>query len=140
MTVPPSRISNIINGARPITADIALRMDLLFNMEPRYWLNPQTEHDMRYVMRDNLINCFLTVCCSVALAKAERRVMVIRRRCAVVHAGQVCSKFGLLKRTLANIFMGNGDFAPRCKGHGGCSRSVVGLVEVSVINYNCGNR
>ena len=54
MDVPPSRISDIVNGARPITADTALRLGLFFSMEPRYWLNLQTEYDMRMVMRQNL--------------------------------------------------------------------------------------
>ena len=35
MDVPPSRISDIVNGARPITADTALRLGLFFSMEPR---------------------------------------------------------------------------------------------------------
>lgn len=51
MDVPPSRISDIVNGARPISADTALRLGLFFSMDPRYWLNLQTEHDMRTVMR-----------------------------------------------------------------------------------------
>ena len=53
MDVPPSRISDIVNGQRPITADTALRMGLFFSMEPRYWLNLQTEYDMRLVMRES---------------------------------------------------------------------------------------
>ena len=53
MDVPPSRISDIVNGGRPITADTALRLGLFFSMEPRYWLNLQTEYDMRTVMRDS---------------------------------------------------------------------------------------
>ena len=52
MDVPPSRISDIVNGARPITADTALRLGLFFSMEPRYWLDLQTEYDMRTVMRE----------------------------------------------------------------------------------------
>ena len=52
MDVPPSRISDIVNGARPITADTALRLGLFFSMEPRYWLNLQTEYDLRPVMRE----------------------------------------------------------------------------------------
>ena len=32
MDVPPSRISDIVNGARPITADTALRLGLFFSM------------------------------------------------------------------------------------------------------------
>ncbi len=49
----PADISDIVNGARPITADTALRLGLFFSMEPRYWLNLQTEYDMRIVMRDS---------------------------------------------------------------------------------------
>ena len=49
--VPPSRISDVVNGKRPITADTALRLGLFFNMEPRYWLNLQTEYDMRVTAR-----------------------------------------------------------------------------------------
>jgi len=52
MDVPPSRISDIVNGARPISADTALRLGLFFSMDPRYWLNLQTEYDMRTVMRN----------------------------------------------------------------------------------------
>jgi len=49
--VSPSRISDIVNGARPITADTALRLGLYFSMEPRYWLNLQSEYDVRMAMR-----------------------------------------------------------------------------------------
>jgi addiction module HigA family antidote len=45
--VSPSRISDLVNGNRPVTADTALRLGLFFNMEPRFWLNLQTEYDMR---------------------------------------------------------------------------------------------
>ena len=44
--VSPSRISDLVNGNRPVTADTALRLGLFFNMEPRFWLNLQTEYDM----------------------------------------------------------------------------------------------
>lgn len=53
MDVPPSRISDIVNGTRPITADTALRLGLFFSMEPRFWLNLQTEYDMRTVTRNS---------------------------------------------------------------------------------------
>ena len=49
--VSPSRISELVNGSRPITMDTALRLGLFFNMEPRFWLNLQTEYDMRIAMR-----------------------------------------------------------------------------------------
>ena len=49
--VSPSRISEVVNGHRPITADTALRLGLFFNMEPRFWINLQTEYDMRGATR-----------------------------------------------------------------------------------------
>ena len=49
--VPPSRISDIVNGARPITADTALRLGLFFSMDPRFWLNLQSEYEVRNAQR-----------------------------------------------------------------------------------------
>ena len=49
--VSPSRISELVNGQRPITADTALRLGLFFGMEPRFWLNLQAEFDMRMADR-----------------------------------------------------------------------------------------
>lgn len=49
--VPPSRISDIVNGKRPITADTAVRLSIFFAMEARYWLNLQSEYDIRLVTR-----------------------------------------------------------------------------------------
>ena len=49
--VPPSRISELVHGKRPITADTALRLGLFFGMEPRFWINLQTEYDMRMAER-----------------------------------------------------------------------------------------
>ena len=46
--VSPSRISELVNGQRPITADTALRLGLFFGMEPRFWLNLQSEYDIRF--------------------------------------------------------------------------------------------
>lgn len=54
MDVPPSRISDIVNGARPITADTALRLGLFFGMEARFWLNLQAEYDLRVAQRNTL--------------------------------------------------------------------------------------
>jgi addiction module HigA family antidote len=50
--VSPSRISELVNGHRPITADTALRLGIFFRMEPRFWLNLQAEYDMRMVDRE----------------------------------------------------------------------------------------
>jgi len=49
--VPPSRISDIVNAHRPISADTALRLAIFFGMNARYWLNLQSEYDMRIAAR-----------------------------------------------------------------------------------------
>jgi addiction module HigA family antidote len=50
--VSPSRISEIVNGMRPISVDTALRLRLFFSMEPRFWMNLQTEYDLRVIKRE----------------------------------------------------------------------------------------
>ncbi|MGA1424543.1 MAG: HigA family addiction module antitoxin [Steroidobacteraceae bacterium] len=50
--VPPSRISELVNGQRPITADTALRLGLFFGMEARFWLNLQAEYGIRVATRE----------------------------------------------------------------------------------------
>ncbi len=49
--VPPSRISEIVNGRRPITADTALRLGVYFKMDARFWMNLQSEYDIRVANR-----------------------------------------------------------------------------------------
>ena len=50
--VSPSRISELVHGQRPITADTALCLGLYFGMEPRFWMNLQAEYDMRMATRN----------------------------------------------------------------------------------------
>ena len=50
--VPANRISDLVRGIRPITPDTAIRLGLYFKMEPRFWLNLQTEYDMRVAARE----------------------------------------------------------------------------------------
>jgi antitoxin HigA-1 len=50
--VSPSRISELANGQRPITAATALRLGLIFDMEPRFWLKLQSEYDIRVADRE----------------------------------------------------------------------------------------
>ena len=49
--VSPSRISEIVHGARPITVDTAIRLGLFFRMDPKFWLNLQMEYDIRVAKR-----------------------------------------------------------------------------------------
>lgn len=54
--VPPSRISDIVNGKRPITADTALRLGHFFGMQARFWLNLQSEFDERMARQEFDLN------------------------------------------------------------------------------------
>jgi addiction module HigA family antidote len=44
--VPAMRISLVVNGKRPVTAELALRLGRYFGQNPRYWMNLQTRYDM----------------------------------------------------------------------------------------------
>lgn len=52
MDVSPSRISELVNGRRPITTVTALRLGLYFGMDARFRMNLQTEYDMRVATRE----------------------------------------------------------------------------------------
>lgn len=47
LSVPPNRISEIVNGKRSITADTALRLQRYFGVKAQFWLNLQNEFDLR---------------------------------------------------------------------------------------------
>ncbi len=51
LSVPPNRISEIVNGKRSITTDTALRLQRYFGIEAQFWLNLQTEYDLRILKR-----------------------------------------------------------------------------------------
>ena len=44
--VTAMRINLVVNGKRPITADLALRLGRYFGQNPRYWMNLQSRYDM----------------------------------------------------------------------------------------------
>ena len=46
IAVPPNRVSQIIAGKRSITGDTALRLGHWFSVEPQFWMNLQTQHDL----------------------------------------------------------------------------------------------
>lgn len=45
--VSPMRISHIIKGARPVTAELALLFGRAFAQSPQYWLNLQSAYDLK---------------------------------------------------------------------------------------------
>ena len=46
ISVPAMRINYVVNGKRPVTAELALRLGRYFGQNPRYWLNLQSRYDM----------------------------------------------------------------------------------------------
>ena len=44
--ISPMRISHVVKGARPVTADIALRLGRYFGQSAQYWLNLQARYDL----------------------------------------------------------------------------------------------
>ena len=45
------RISHVVKGARPVTAELALLFGRAFNQSPQYWLNLQATYDLKTAER-----------------------------------------------------------------------------------------
>lgn len=45
--VSSMRISHIIKGTRPVTAELALLIGRALDQSPQYWLNLQTDYDLK---------------------------------------------------------------------------------------------
>ena len=45
--VPATRVNDIVNGKRGVTADTALRLARYFGNSPEFWLGLQLEYDLR---------------------------------------------------------------------------------------------
>lgn len=45
--VSAMRVSHVINGARPVTAELALLFGKAFDQSPQYWLNLQAAYDLK---------------------------------------------------------------------------------------------
>ena len=52
LRVPATRISEIVNERRGITADTAIRLGIYFGTAPDFWINMQTAYDMAIAQRD----------------------------------------------------------------------------------------
>jgi len=51
LRVPVTRVSEIVNGRRSITADTALRLARYFGSSPQFWLNLQATYDLEVATR-----------------------------------------------------------------------------------------
>jgi addiction module HigA family antidote len=49
--VSPMRISHVIKGTRPVTAELALLFGRAFGQSPQYWLNLQATCDLKLAER-----------------------------------------------------------------------------------------
>jgi addiction module HigA family antidote len=45
--VSPMRVSHVIKGSRPVTAELALLFGKAFDQSPQYWLNLQATYDLK---------------------------------------------------------------------------------------------
>lgn len=50
--VPQRRIDEVCAGTRAISADTALRLGRYFGVEPQFWLNLQSQHDLEIAERN----------------------------------------------------------------------------------------
>lgn len=49
--VSPMRISHVVKGTRPVTAELALLFGRTFGQSPQYWLNLQATYDLKIAER-----------------------------------------------------------------------------------------
>ena len=49
--VSAMRVSHVINGSRPVTAELALLFGRAFEQSPQYWLNLQAAYDLKNAQR-----------------------------------------------------------------------------------------
>ena len=55
--VSAMRVSHLLKGDRPVTAELALRLGRAFGQTPQYWLNLQSAYDLKVAqveMKDSL--------------------------------------------------------------------------------------
>jgi antitoxin HigA-1 len=49
--ISPNRIAEIVHNRRRITADTAVRLALYFGNSPEFWMNLQTNYDLKMAQR-----------------------------------------------------------------------------------------
>lgn len=49
--VSAMRISHVVNSTRPVTAELALLFGRAFKQSPQYWLNLQSDFDLKTAQR-----------------------------------------------------------------------------------------
>ena len=57
--VSSMRVSHVLKGTRPITAELSLRLGRAFGQTPQFWLNLQSSYDLKIAQskwQDSLVN------------------------------------------------------------------------------------
>lgn len=49
--ISPNRIAEIVNNRRRITADTAVRLGLYFGNSPQFWMNLQSNYDLKMALQ-----------------------------------------------------------------------------------------
>ena len=47
ISVSSMRVSHVVNGTRPVTAELALLFGRALGQSPQYWLNLQADYDLK---------------------------------------------------------------------------------------------
>ncbi|HXE97563.1 MAG TPA: HigA family addiction module antitoxin [Dongiaceae bacterium] len=50
--VSPMRISHVIKGSRPVTAELAVLFGKAFGQTPTYWMNLQASYDLKITEKE----------------------------------------------------------------------------------------
>ena len=56
--ISPMRVSHLLKGQRPVTAELALRLGRALSQTPEYWLNLQAAYDLKMAqvgLKDSLL-------------------------------------------------------------------------------------
>jgi antitoxin HigA-1 len=53
LSIPVTRVSEIVNERRGITADTALRLSRYFGTTPQFWINLQTAYELEIAERSS---------------------------------------------------------------------------------------
>jgi addiction module HigA family antidote len=83
LRVPATRMTEIVNGRRGVSADTALRLARYFNTTPKFWLNLQSSYDLAVAADSNEQEIHRTVSPRDAALKepqAEKHVRRFTRR------------------------------------------------------------
>ena len=64
LRVPATRIGEIVNERRGISADTALRLAIYFNTTSDFWMNLQTNYDLKIALKEKESEIYSIQACS----------------------------------------------------------------------------